>query len=234
MCAPRVPPRRFPHPSPARTNRSGVRRLPAPAVLRDASSPSPSQGRCREFESRHPLHVTPQVIPEGAGPVKGFAGSCLAVSGRWWHGEVGVRGQGSDEVRPRRTAERPEGLEPGAVLDDDVGDGDSRLSWDSVWCLLLPSVGRGCAHQGRVGCAHQGRVARFLAGPVGAAGHPFAATSWRHDGVRGAWTAGSIRKRDHACGACGGHDLHDPRRRGDLSALDRGQRPVTPFALGRG
>jgi hypothetical protein len=116
----------------------------------------------------------------------------LAVSGRWWHGELGVRGQGSDEVRPRSGRRA---LRPGAVLDDDVGDGDSRLSWDSVWCLLLPSVGSGCAHQGR--------VARFLAGPVGAAGHPFAATSWRHDGVRGAWTAGSIRKRDHACGAWG-------------------------------
>jgi hypothetical protein len=153
---------------------------------------------------------------------RGSLARVLAVSGRWWHGELGVRGQGSDEVRPRSGRRA---LRPGAVLDDDVGDGDSRLSWDSVWCLLLPSVGSGCAHQGR--------VARFLAGPVGAAGHPFAATSWRHDGVRGAWTAGQSESATTPV-VHGGHDLHDPRRPGDLSALDRGQRPVTPFALGRG
>jgi hypothetical protein len=52
-------------------------------------------------------------------------------------------------------------------------------------------------------------------GPVGQgrtgrpAGHPFAA-AWRHDGVRGVRSAGSIKTGDHATG--GGHDPGDPRR----------------------
>ena len=177
-----------------------TRDIPIP-ISRDTPFRCPGPGHCQ------PDAEFPQVIPEGAGPVKSVGRPFFLPSTRPVGAPMRRRGQGSGGARPRsgRRALRPSPF--GACCVGCRGSG---------WVLLGV---RGLVDVARIraGCVPVGSR------PGGLLGHPFAAlvpvsrsAGGGMMGCAASGRSGSIRTRDLAADVLvrGGHDLHDPRPTG--------------------